>query len=74
MLVRIGELERSNVVCDEHSRETALSLVQERLEALELERKKAWDTCRACAGGGFDEVAQTRRATGCVGKSLMRQA
>lgn len=43
-------------VCREHDAFEAKSLLEQRREDLERVAKAAWDRCRACAGGGFDEV------------------
>lgn len=51
-------IEKKQVVCSFHAdqREEAKFLVEERREALAKVSKDAWDRCRKCAGGGFDEV------------------
>lgn len=48
----------SSILCKEHldSYDEAQSLLDEKMEALETIRNAAWARCRACAGGGFDEV------------------
>lgn len=49
----------NNVVCRQHDAHEARLLLEEHRDALERVSKAAWDRCRACAGGGFDEVTCT---------------
>jgi len=42
--------------CDSHHYNDAKELLDERVSELQAVKDSAWDRCRKCAGGGFDEV------------------
>lgn len=44
------------VVCDEHDAKDALAGVKEEYAKRVKRNEERWETCRKCAGGGFDEV------------------
>lgn len=46
---------RDELVCDNHSRQEAETRLKRSRDTAEEARVSAWDTCRKCAGGGFDE-------------------
>lgn len=54
--VTVTPKDRSKVVCDSHSREEALYLLESKNQALVEAREAAWKRCRECAGAGFDET------------------
>lgn len=47
---------RSDIVCDDHNAEDAKQQLQMSRDVAESTKVSAWDMCRKCAGGGFDET------------------
>jgi DNA polymerase delta subunit 1 len=54
--VMLKSSDRSNLVCDEHSREDAKGLLEEQKMMLDARNAAAWGRCRQCAKGDFDET------------------